>query len=224
MKASDVMTHEVVSVRPDATIAEAIRLMGRHDISGLPVIAGDGALVGVVTEGDLLRRAELGTQKPRLWWAQIFSDRTALAADFVHTHAKTVADVMTREVLTVSDDATLEHVVTVMETHQIKRLPVLRDGRVVGVISRANLIRALGMCLEGATHVYEVDGAIRKALSKVLHDLPWAARRPYAVVRDGIVDIYWKGMTEDWERQALRVAMENVPGVKKVRDNFVHSL
>jgi len=224
MKTSDVMTQGVISVRPDSTVAEAIQLMGKCQISGLPVIALDGRLVGVVTEGDLLRRAELGTEKPRLWWASFLFDRTTLAAEYVHSHAKTVADVMTRDVATVSEDTPLEEAVTIMETHQIKRLPVMRGDIVVGIISRANLIQALGAHLQGAAPVNVTDKKIRKALSTAIHDLPWSARRPYVVVRDGVVDLYWSGPTEDWERKALRVAAENVPGVKDVRDNFVRRL
>jgi len=151
-------------------------------------------------------------------------DRTTLVADYVHAHAKTVADVMPREVSTVSEDTPLQEAVTIMERHQIKRLPVVRGNVVVGIISRANLIQALGTCLEGAAPISAADKKVRKALSTAIHNLPGAARRPYALVRDGIVDLYWSGTTNDWERQALRVAAENVAGVKEVRDNFVHRL
>jgi CBS domain-containing protein len=214
------MTQEVISIAPDATVADAIGLMRQHQISGLPVLAPDGHLVGMVTEGDLLRRAELGTERPRFWWTAILFDQSKLASDYVRAHAKSVSDVMTRHVLTVTEETPLEEAVSMMERHQIKRLPVMRGRHVVGIVSRANLLHALGMVLQGAVPTTATDKKIEQSVNKTLHTLSWSGRRPHFSVRDGIVDIFWIGSSEDWERQGLRVAVENLEGVKKVRDNF----
>jgi CBS domain-containing protein len=143
MKAGDMMTRRVVTVAPDAPIEKAVRLMLQHCVSGLPVVDGSGKLVGIITEGDLLRRAEIGTEHQRPRWLTILLGRGRLASDYVRSHGRKVKDVMTRDVVAITETTLIREVVELMEIHRIKRLPVLRRRRLVGIVSRANLIRAL---------------------------------------------------------------------------------
>jgi CBS domain-containing protein len=137
------MTGRVVTVAPDASVLEAIRLMLERHISGLPVIDASGALVGVITEGDFLRRVETGTERKRPRWLELVLGPRRLAEEYVHTHARRVEEVMTREPITVTEDTPLDDVVKIMERRRIKRLPVMRGSQLVGVVSRANLLHAL---------------------------------------------------------------------------------
>ena len=143
MKVRDIMSTRVVSIAPDANVLEAVRLMLQNHISGLPVIDRSGALVGVVTEGDFLRRSETGTERKRPRWLEFLMGPRRLADEYVHTHARKVEDVMTREPITITEDAALDEVVRIMERRRIKRLPVVRGAQVIGIVSRANLLHAL---------------------------------------------------------------------------------
>ncbi len=143
MKAKDVMTRKVISVAPDASILEALRLMLQNKISGLPVVARGRQLVGIVTEGDFLRRAETGTERKRPHWLEFIISPGRLAHDYVHSHGRRVEEVMTFGVETVSEEAELDDIVRLMEKHRIKRIPVMRGDDLVGIISRANLLHAL---------------------------------------------------------------------------------
>ena len=143
MKAREIMSLEVVSVSPDASILEAVRLMLQNRISGLPVVDRQGTLVGVVTEGDFLRRAETGTQRKRARWIEFFMGQGQSADEYVRTHGRKVADVMTPTPITITEDTRLDDIVNLMEQRAVKRLPVARQGRVVGIVSRANLLHAL---------------------------------------------------------------------------------
>ena len=221
MKASDVMTRNVVSIAPDSSILSAVRLMLQHRISGLPVIDGSGALVGILTEGDFLRRAETGTQHKRARWIEFLLGPGKLASEYVHTSGRTVDEVMTPDVRTVTEDTPLEKVVHLMERHRVKRLPVLRGTRVVGIVTRANLVRAVaGLALE-ARPASADDVAIRERLMADLGKQAWAPLGLVDVaVKDGIVT-FTGALTDERQRLALRVAAENVSGVKKVQDHLI---
>jgi len=143
MKAKDVMTSPVVSVEPDTAVLQAVRIMLQRQISGLPVVRKDGRLVGVVTEGDFLRRAETGTERRRPRWLEYLVGPGRLADEYTRTHGRKVEDIMTAEPVTVAEDTALEEVVNLMEKRRIKRIPVLRGNEVVGIVSRANLLHAL---------------------------------------------------------------------------------
>ena len=216
MKAGDVMTRRVVSVVPEATVLEAIRLMLQNHISGLPVIDASGKLVGVVTEGDFLRRAETGTQTKRSRWLELLVGPRKLAEDYVHSHGRTVAEVMTPDPVTVTDDTTLENVVSIMERHRIKRLPVMRGKAVIGIVSRANLMHALASLGRVTPEPAKSDTAIRDQILSELDKQAWA---PVAlidvVVHDGVVEL-WGTITEEKQGDGLRVLAENTPGVKQV--------
>ena len=221
MKATDVMTREVVSIGPDASVLEAVRLMLQHKISGLPVIDAAGSLQGVVTEGDFLRRTETGTQRKRSRFVEFLLGPGRLATDYAHASGRRVGEVMTPDVRTVAEDAPLEQVVHLMERHRIKRVPVVRDGKVVGIITRANLMRAVANLAMAEQPVAADDAAIRQRLLAELNRQAWAPVGLIdVVVKDGVVKLSG-ALTDERERQAIRIAAENIPGVKKVEDQLI---
>src|ERR1022692_422844 len=221
MKVSDVMTPKVISVVPSDRIADAIRLMLDNRISGLPVINAAGRLVGMVTEGDLLRRAETGTTRHRARWLQFLLSPGRLADEYVHTHGRRVDKVMTCDVVTAAEATSLDTVVQLMERHGIKRLPVVRDCKVIGIVSRANLLHALVAVGDAPERNGALDAVIRQRILDEIEREPWGPRYSIdVVVRDGRVDL-WGSLFEERERQALRVVAENVPGVKEVHDHMI---
>ena len=223
MKAKEVMTFPVISIEPRATILQAIQIMMRRHISGLPVIDKDGSLVGMVTEGDFLRRIETGTQQPRSRWLEFLMGPGRLADEYTHSHGRKVEEVMTRDPITVSEDTSVEEIVGLLEKHHIKRVPVVRGQQLMGIVSRANLLHALASVSREVRPCVQSDETIRSLLLADFRNKKWA---PIAVlyanpiVRNGIVEL-WGTITNERERQALIVAAENVPGVKAVRDHLV---
>jgi CBS domain-containing protein len=221
MNVSDVMTARVISVLPSAGIGDAIQLMLDNRISGLPVVDAAGRLVGIVTEGDLLRRAETGTTRQRAPWLQLLLSPGRLADEYVHTHGRRVDEVMTCDVVSTTESTALDTVVHLMEKHGIKRLPVVREGKVVGIISRANLLHALVALCVVPERNEAIDSVIRQRILNEVQREPWGPRYSIdVVVRHGRVDL-WGALFEERERQALRVVAENVPGVKEVHDHMV---
>jgi CBS-domain-containing membrane protein len=187
-------------------------------ISGVPVMDKDGLLVGIVTEGDLLRRVETGTERHRPRWSEPFSSNSRLAAEYVKSHAKRVADIMIREVFSVDEMATLGEIVDLLEAKKIKRLPVMHDGKIVGIVSRADLLKVLASGGAG-TEDEEKDRTIRRLLCAELRDQKWAdAREDHVVVTNGVVH-FWGIVGSEDERRALRIAAENTPGVRGVEDH-----
>ena len=220
MKAKDVMTSPVVSVEPDTAVLQAVRIMLQRHISGLPVVRKDGRLVGVVTEGDFLRRAETGTERRRPRWLEYLVGPGRLADEYTRTHGRKVEDIMTAEPVTVAEDTALEEVVNLMEKRRIKRIPVLRGNEVVGIVSRANLLHALAGVAREIKPAATDDQAIRERLLAELARQPWApVSLVNVIVRDGVVEL-WGTITDERERQAMIVAAENVPGVKGVKDHL----
>ncbi|HEY7247538.1 MAG TPA: CBS domain-containing protein [Xanthobacteraceae bacterium] len=222
MQAKDVMTTPVLSVEPNATILQAIRTMLQRRISGLPVIDKDGHLVGMVTEGDFLRRVETGTQRQRPRWLEFVIGPGRLADEYTRSHSRRVSEVMTSDPITVAEDAPLDDIVKLMEKRRIKRIPVVRRKQVVGIITRANLIQAIASAVpEPRTGASTDDAAIRVRLLAELEKQAWApAAFINPIVKDGVVEL-WGTITDERERQAIRVATENIPGVKAVRDQLV---
>jgi CBS-domain-containing membrane protein len=220
MKARDVMTARVMTVGSQAPIMEAVRLMLQNRISGLPVVDDKGVLVGMVTEGDFLRRGEIGTERRRGRWLEFLVGPGRLADEYVQTRGRKVEDVMTRDLVTVTEDTALEEVVRLMERHRIKRLPVVRDGHLVGILTRANIMHALvSLAAEPETPPAGDDAAIRQQILDECARHSWAPLAN-AVVRNGVVEL-WGTLTDERERQAMIVAAENVPGVKRVHDHLV---
>ena len=194
-------------------------MLQRH-VSGLPVIDKEGRLIGIVTEGDFLRRAELGTQRRRARWLEFLVGPGKLAQDYADSHARKVHEIMTPDPVTITEDASLEAIVRLMEKRQIKRLPVIRGQHVVGIVSRANLVHALASVAREAKPARQSDESIRAQLLAELGKQPWAsAALINPIVRDGVVEL-WGSITDERERRALVVAAENVPGVRAVRDHL----
>jgi CBS domain-containing protein len=221
MIVADVMTRNVISVTPEDTVEAAAKLMLERRISGLLVVDAKGDLAGVVTEGDLLRRDEIGTDKDHPWWLRLLISPSKQAADFVKAHGRHVKDVMTVDVVTVSYDSPLEDVVAAMEKNRVKRMPVARDGRVVGIVSRSDLLRALIGRVRDVAPAGADDRSIREAIMETLQAKPWAPKTTLNVtVNKGVADI-WGSITNENERAAIRVAVENTPGVGKVHDHMV---
>ena len=221
MNASDVMTRNILSVRPDAVIAEAIRLMLDNRISGLPVLDETGRLVGILTEGDLLRRGETGTERHRPRWLEILMGPGRLAEEYVRTHGRRIAEVMTRDPVSVSPDTPLAEIVALMERHRIKRVPVLDGDAPVGILSRADLLRGLAGALAEAPVAAASDEEIHERILAELARAAWVPRDGISItVENGIVDLNGVILDEK-EREAVRVAAENVPGVKAVEDHLV---
>jgi CBS domain-containing protein len=220
MNASDIMTPDVISADPDATVLQAARYMLQHHISGLPVIDKTGALVGILSEGDFLRRRETHTDRRPSRWLEFLMGPGKLAAQYTHTHGSKVSEVMTTNLRTVSEDTPLEKIVKMMERYRIKRVPVLRGKKVVGIVTRANLMHAMVSLARGEPKAATGDAAIRQELVKELKTEKWAlASMINVVVREGVVEL-WGMIVDDRQREALVVAAENIPGVKQVKDHL----
>lgn len=221
MKAKDVMTRNVISTAPDATVLQAARLMLQHHISGLPVVDKAGKLVGVLSEGDFLRRRETRTERRRSRWLEFLMGPGRVAADYVHSHGSKVSEVMSPDVKAISEDTPLEDIVQTMEKHRIKRLPVMRGDKVVGIVTRSNLMHAMVSLARVAPAAPKDDAAIRDKLLAEIQKQEWAPiATANVVVRDGVVEL-WGMIVDERQREALKVAAENIPGVKAVKDHLV---
>jgi CBS domain-containing protein len=219
MRVKDVMTPNVICIGADEPVLKAARLMLQNHISGLPVIDKDGELVGIVTEGDFLRRSELGTQRHRPKWLEFIVGPGRLAQEYTHSSGRKVEEIMTADPWTIGEDDTLEVVVDTMERHRVKRLPVTRGSRIVGIVSRANLMHALASLSRDTVSPRGGDTAIRDKILARIAKQDWAPR-VNVIVKDGVAELHGV-ITDDRERQGLIVAAENVPGVKRVRDHLV---
>jgi CBS domain-containing protein len=221
VQARDVMTGSVVTVTPETTVPALVNLLLSRNISGVPVVDAAGALVGVVTEGDLVRRAELGTERKRGAWRAFFTGTATLAEDYVRSHGTRVSDLMTTNVVTVRPEAPLSEIADLMELRKIRRVPVVDGGRVVGIVSRANLLRAWASLPVEAAPPTADDAAIRARLLAELDRETWS-RRPEnsVVVTDGVVHLWGLAATDE-ERRALELAAERTPGTRQVRSHLV---
>jgi CBS domain-containing protein len=221
MNAADIMTRYILSVGPQSPIVEAIELMLDNHVSGLPVIDEVGQLVGILTEGDLLRRGETGTERHRPRWVEILMGPGRLASEYVRTHGRKVEEIMTRELVSVDPETPLDPIVELMERRRIKRVPVLEGEKLVGIVSRADFLRALARGLEDHSAVAAGDEEIRGRILAELARVSWVPRDGVGItVENGVVDLNGVILDEK-EREALRVAAENVPGVRAVEDHLV---
>ena len=220
MKARDLMVSPVVTVKPDTTVRDVAKLFVERQISAVPVVDEQGKIVGIVTEGDLIHRAEIGTERKRSWWMLLLAEDNALAADYIKAHARTVADVMTRNVVTAAPDTPLNEIATLLEKHRIKRIPIVRDGELVGIVSRANLVQAIASS-GSKIDMPLSDAAIRDKLLAHLSAQSWAHTGLLNVtVNDGIVDL-WGISDSETERKAIHVAAEATEGVRGVNDHLI---
>ena len=219
MRAHQIMTRPVVTVTPETTIVEAANIMLQRHVSGLPVLDASGKLVGIISEGDFIRRSEIGTQRKRGRWLKLLLGPGKAATEFVHEHGGKIAEVMTTEPLTISEDTELEEIVELMEKNNVKRLPVMRGDKIVGIVSRANLLQAVASLARDVPDPTADDDHIRNRIIDAMEKYDWCPFGLSVVVRDGVVHLSGV-ITEERSRQAAIVAAENLTGVKKVHDHL----
>ena len=221
MNATDVMVRNVVTVHPETDMAEAVKLLAEHDVSALRVLDGMGNLVGMLSEADLIHRVEIGTEKHRPWWQEAVTGASTLAADFAKSHGKKVGEIMTTGVVSVSEDTPLSEIAATLERNGVKRVPVLRDGKLVGIVSRSNLIQALASVVGRVNQHDETDRQIRLELLSRLEQQSWTDFGSRNItVGDRVVHL-WGLVGSEAERKALRVLAEDVPGVTRVVDEMI---
>jgi CBS domain-containing protein len=222
MNAADVMIHDVIAVSPDDDVSVAVKLLSEHDISALPVVDEDGKLVGMLSEADLLHRAEIGTEKRHPWWLEAVMPASKLADEFAKSHGRRVEEVMTTDLVTATEDASLAEIATLLERHRIKRLPIVDDGNLVGMVSRSNLIQALASLQPQAAGSEPVsDRKIRHDLLDRLDDEKWTDfGERNVIVSDGVVHL-WGLVGTEAEHKALLALAEEVSGVVGVSDEMI---
>ena len=220
MNASDIMTPRVITAGPDTPITELVSLMLTNHISAVPIVR-DGTLLGIVSEGDLIRRAETATEPKRSRWLEIATSISTLAHDYAKSHGRRASEVMTTDVISVTPNTPIADIATTLEKHHIKRVPVLENGKLVGIVSRANLLQALASRLSAPESDRADDRTIRAALFAELEKQSWAAMPNDAnvVIEGGVVHLWGLIQSED-ERKAMIVAAENIQGVKQVVDHM----
>jgi CBS domain-containing protein len=219
MRACQIMTSEVITVGADASVVEAIKMMIDNQVSGLPVVDPAGHLIGIISQGDFIRRAEIGTQRKRARWLAFLTGPRQAALDFSREHGRKVADIMTANPVTITEDAPLEQIVQIMESKNVKRVPVMRGDRLVGMVTRADFLPALVELARDVPGVPEGDEHIRKAVIAAIATAAWRPCKLKVRVRDGMVSL--SGLVRgDAARRATIIAAENVPGVKRVEDDM----
>ena len=220
MNASDIMSRQVITISPADTVLHAIKIMLEHRISGLPVTDASGHLIGMVTEGDFLRRSETATERKRPRWLEVVMSPGRLADQYVLAHGRTVREIMTPDVQTVTPDTPLADVVQLMEQQKIKRVPVTVGEQLVGLITRADLVGALAKALGSTSKVTQDDDSICRQIIDEINRQPWGPRATiHVAVADGVVNLTG-AIFDERERQALRVMAENIPGVRRVHDEI----
>jgi CBS domain-containing protein len=219
MRAHQVMTRPVITAAPETPIVDAANTMLQRHVSGLPVVDKAGHLVGIISEGDFIRRSEIGTQRRRGRFLKFILGSGKEATDFVHEHGRKVAEIMTPDPLTINEDTDLERIVELMEKNGVKRLPVMRGDKLVGIVSRSNLLQAVASVAREIPDPTADDDHIRNRVIDVLEKNNWCPFGLNVMVRDGIVHLSGV-ITEERSRQAAIVGAENVAGVKKVHDHL----
>ncbi len=219
MKASDVMVRSVITVGPDVSVQAIASTLLEKRISAVPVVDASGRLIGIVSEGDLFRRAEAGTDRRRSWWLEALTSAQFLAAEFGKAHGQKASDVMTRDVITAKPDTPLREIADMLERHGIKRVPIVEGDRLVGLVSRANLLQALAARGQFAPGAETGDEALRQEIEARLNAQPWGNRTINVLVNSGVVDL-WGLVDNAEEKKAVRVLAEGVPGVRSVNDNL----
>jgi len=221
MNAADVMVHQVITTEPDSSVRDVASILIVNHISAVPVIGVDGKLLGIISEGDLLRRSETQTERQRSWWLEWLTSKETLAKEFVKSHSRKVSDVMTRIVIVARPDTTLHEIATLLEQNRIKRVPIVQDGKLVGLVSRANLVQALASWRGDTPPTTPDDVSLRDAVMANLEKESWAHIALINVTaRLGLVDL-WGLVDSEVQKNAIRVAVEVTPGVRAVNDNLI---
>jgi len=219
MRAHQIMTRQVITVDPETSVVEAANKMLQHHISGLPVVDAAGKLIGIISEGDFIRRAEIGTQRERGRWLRFLVGAGQIASDFVHERGRKVREIMTPAPVTITDDTPLKEIVRTFERHNIKRLPVVRRDKLVGIVTRSNLIQAVADLARDVPDPTADDDNIQSKIRAAIESADWSPSQFNVIVRDGIVHL--SGLiTDERCRQAAIVAAENVSGVRQVHDEI----
>jgi CBS domain-containing protein len=217
------MVHDVITVKPEDDVELAVKLLLDNDVSALPVVGDDGKVVGVLSEADLIHREEIGTEKQHPWWLEAVMPASKLAGEFAKSHGRRVDEVMTIGAVTASEDTPLGEIATLLERHRIKRIPIVRDGKLVGVVSRSNLIQALASSQPHTDTGTTTDRSIRLDLLDRLHHQDWTDFGEInVIVKDGVVHV-WGLVSTAAERRALLALAEEVPGVVGVTDEMIPS-
>src|SRR5262249_44753759 len=221
MHAIDVMTSEVISVDQNATVPAVARLLAEHGINAVPVVDKNNPVNGMVSAGGLLHRRAPGTERRRSWWLDMMASTNKLAGDYIKSHGGRAKDVMTRNVILVTETTSVADIALLLETNRIKRVPVVRDGKLVGIVSRANLVQSLAMTIDEPSSGADADDrTIREKLLVELKAQRWAEVSPANVtVKDGVVHL-WSSYLSEQEKRALVVAAESIPGVRQVEDHM----
>ena len=221
MRAIDVMVRDVVTVHPDTDVAEAIKLLAENDVSALPVLDEEGNLVGVLSEADLIHRAEIGTEKHRPWWLEAVTGASTLAEEFAKSYGKKVGEVMTDGVISVAEETPLFEIAALFERKRIKRVPVVKDGKLVGIVSRSNLIQALASVIGRVDEHDDTDREIRLEFLARLKAQPWTGFGDRNITVGNRVVHLWGLVGSEAERKALLALAEGVPGVSRVSDEMI---
>ena len=219
MRAHQIMTRQVITVGPETSVVDVADTMLRHHISGLPVVDTAGKLTGIISESDFIRRAEIGTQRKRSRWLQFLVPTGQSAIEYVHERGRRVSEIMTPSPVTIAEDTPLEDIARIMEQHNVKRLPVVREDRLVGIVTRSDLLRAVATLARGIPDPTPGDDHIRGAIIAAIQGARWAPCRFNVIVSNGVAHL--SGIVTDERcRQAAIVAAENVPGVRQVHDEL----
>ncbi len=221
MKAADVMVSNVITVGVNASIGEVAAVLLNSHISAAPVVDEKGELVGIVSEGDLIRRPEIGTAKRHSWWLELISNKWASATEYIKSHSRKVADVMTRDVITAKPDTPLGDIASMLERNRIKRVPIVEGGKLVGLVSRANILQALASATKKLSSLTTAtDSELRKKVQSRLAAEPWRPTMLTVTVQDGTVDL-WGLVHSVEEKKAAQLATETTPGVRAVVNNII---
>ena len=219
MKAQDVMVAPVITVKPYSSVKEVAKTLIDKRISAVPVVDDAGKLVGIISEGDLMHRSETGTERRYRWWIRLMGGDASLPADYIKAHGRKAEDIMTRNVITAAPETPLDEIAIRLEKNSIKRVPIVREGQLVGIVSRANLVQALATMPNGL-EIPLSDTKIREKLLAHLKEQPWADTHLLnVIVTDGVVTL-WGITSSETERKAIRVAAETTPGVRAVNDHL----